>query len=50
VIDVIDRVQRLRSRGAHLKEEMNNAIIENLSYAHEHGADQPEITNWVWPH
>jgi xylulose-5-phosphate/fructose-6-phosphate phosphoketolase len=50
VIDVIDRVPRLRSRAAHLKEEMRNAIIENLRYAHENGADRPELANWRWPY
>jgi phosphoketolase len=34
----------------HLKEEMRNAIIDNLNYAHEHGTDRPEIVNWTWPH
>jgi xylulose-5-phosphate/fructose-6-phosphate phosphoketolase len=29
---------------------MKNAIIEHLNYAHEHGADRPEIVNWTWPH
>ena len=48
VIDVIDRVPRLRATQAHLKEEMENAIIDSLAYAHEHGRDRPEITDWVW--
>jgi xylulose-5-phosphate/fructose-6-phosphate phosphoketolase len=50
VIDVIDRVPKLRTKAAHLKEEMKNEIIENSSYAHEHGADRPEIVNWIWPY
>ncbi len=49
VIDVIDRVPGLASRAAHLREEMKNAIVDNLNYAHQHGIDRPEITNWVWP-
>jgi xylulose-5-phosphate/fructose-6-phosphate phosphoketolase len=49
VIDVIDRVPKLRATGAHLKEEMKNAILTNLAYAHEHGTDREEISNWVWP-
>ena len=28
---------------------MRNAIIDNLRYAHEHGTDRPEITDWTWP-
>ncbi len=50
VIDVIDRVPGLATRAAHLKDEMQNAIIDNRSYAHEHGTDRAEITNWVWPY
>ncbi|MGA1304399.1 MAG: phosphoketolase family protein [Cyanobium sp.] len=48
VIDVIDRVPHLRSRAAHLKERMKEAILENRAYAHEHGMDAPAITNWRW--
>jgi xylulose-5-phosphate/fructose-6-phosphate phosphoketolase len=50
VIDVIDRVPKLRTKAAHLKEEMKNAIIENLRYAHDQGRDRPELANWVWPY
>jgi xylulose-5-phosphate/fructose-6-phosphate phosphoketolase len=50
VIDVIDRVPGLAVRAAHLKEEMKNAIIENLDYARTHGTDRPEIAGWVWPY
>jgi xylulose-5-phosphate/fructose-6-phosphate phosphoketolase len=50
VIDIIDRVPKLRSSAAHLKEEMKNAIVENMAYAHEHGTDRKEITEWVWPY
>jgi xylulose-5-phosphate/fructose-6-phosphate phosphoketolase len=50
VIDVIDRVPRLTVRGAHLKEEMKDAIIDNLNYARTHGTDREEISNWVWPY
>ncbi len=49
VIDVIDRVPRLREKAGHLKEEMRNAIIDNLAYAHEQGTDRPEISSWTWP-
>ena len=50
VIDVIDRVPRLRVKAAHLKEEMKNSIIDNMRYAHEHGTDRPELANWTWPY
>ena len=50
VIDVIDRVPGLATRAAHLKEHMKDEIISHLAYAHEHGTDRPEISEWVWPY
>jgi len=50
VIDVIDRVPKLRARAAHLKEAMKDTIIDNLRYAHEQGTDRPEIVDWTWPY
>ena len=49
VIDVIDRVPKLGSAAAYVRERMKNAIIENVNYAHEHGIDKDEIVNWKWP-
>ncbi|MCC8395780.1 phosphoketolase family protein [Paraburkholderia sp. MMS20-SJTR3] len=49
VLDVLDRVPRLQGRTAHLREDMRNAIILNLNYAHEHGTDRAEISEWTWP-
>ena len=48
VIDVIDRVSRLGSRAAHVKERMQEEILSHREYAHTHGMDAPEITNWRW--
>jgi len=49
VIDVIDYVSSLGSRAAHVRERMNNAIIENRNFAHTYGYDKDEITHWTWP-
>ena len=49
VIDVIDRVPSLGSKGAHVREKMKNEIIENVQYAYTNGIDREEITNWKWP-
>ncbi|KEF41468.1 MAG: phosphoketolase [Cyanobium sp. CACIAM 14] len=48
VIDVIDRVPFLRSRAAHVKEAMQEAILRHRTYAHTHGTDAPEVTEWRW--
>jgi xylulose-5-phosphate/fructose-6-phosphate phosphoketolase len=50
VIDVIDRVPKLGSAAAHIKERMKNEILDNLRHAFEVGIDKPEITNWKWPY
>jgi xylulose-5-phosphate/fructose-6-phosphate phosphoketolase len=50
VIDVIDRVPKLGSAAAYVRERMKNAIIENRAYAYENGMDKPEIVNWKWPY
>ena len=48
-IDVIDRVPRLRSIGAPVKDRLKDQIIESLNYAHAEGIDKEEISNWKWP-
>jgi len=48
VIDVIDRVPGLGSRAAHVKERMKEAILANRAYAHQHGTDADDVTNWRW--
>ena len=47
-IDVIDRVPRLQSSGAHVKEWLKDQIIESINYAHQNGIDRQEITHWKW--
>jgi xylulose-5-phosphate/fructose-6-phosphate phosphoketolase len=48
VIDVIDRVEGLGSRAAHIKERMKEAILSHRAYAHTHGMDTPAVTDWRW--
>jgi xylulose-5-phosphate/fructose-6-phosphate phosphoketolase len=48
VIDVIDRVPQLGSRGAHLKQTLQDKLIEHKHYIEQHGQDLPEIRNWKW--
>ncbi|MBW4655329.1 MAG: phosphoketolase family protein [Kaiparowitsia implicata GSE-PSE-MK54-09C] len=50
VIDVIDRVAKLGSAGAHVRERMKNALIDNCNFAHEYGMDRDEIVHWTWPY
>ncbi|MCP9826260.1 phosphoketolase [Synechococcus sp. EJ6-Ellesmere] len=48
VMDVIDRVPALGYRVAHVKERMKDAIHRHREYAHTHGQDSPEVTDWRW--
>ncbi|MCC7527006.1 MAG: phosphoketolase family protein [Candidatus Melainabacteria bacterium] len=49
-MDVIDRVEKLRVAGAHAKSKFRNMQIDCRNYAHEHGVDRPEFTDWKWPY
>jgi xylulose-5-phosphate/fructose-6-phosphate phosphoketolase len=49
VIDAIDNIPTLGSKGSHVREKMKNTIIENLEYAYTYGIDKDEILNWEWP-
>ena len=48
-IDVIDRVPKLRTTGAHVKEWLKDQITDAIDYAHENGIDRKEIREWKWP-
>jgi xylulose-5-phosphate/fructose-6-phosphate phosphoketolase len=50
VIDVIDRVPGLGDRAAHLRQQMVERRLAARAYTREHGDDDPEIRDWVWPH
>ena len=49
-IEAIRRVPKLRVTGSHAKQLFKDRQIECRRYAHEHGVDIPEVSNWVWPH
>lgn len=48
VIEVIDRLPELGSKGAYLKQQLKDKLVEHKIYVHEHGKDLPEILNWKW--
>ena len=48
VIDVIDRLPDLGSRGANSKQYLQNKLLDHKSYIEIHGEDMPEILNWKW--
>jgi xylulose-5-phosphate/fructose-6-phosphate phosphoketolase len=50
VMDVIERVPKLETVGAHLLQEMRDKRFEHKRYIVEHGEDMPEIRDWKWPY
>ena len=48
VIDVIDRLPQLGNKGAYLKQQLQDKLIEHKHYVDQHGKDMPEILNWKW--
>jgi xylulose-5-phosphate/fructose-6-phosphate phosphoketolase len=48
VKDVIDRVPKLGSRAAYLKQKMDDALVEHRAYIREHGDDMPAVRDWKW--
>jgi xylulose-5-phosphate/fructose-6-phosphate phosphoketolase len=48
VMDVVDRVPGLGTRGAYLKQLMTDKLVEHKHYIDKHGEDLPEIRDWAW--
>ena len=48
VQDVIDRLPSLGSHASHLKQAMQDKLIEHRNYINENGIDMPEIRDWTW--
>ena len=48
VMDVIGRLPQFESKGAYLKQMMQDKLIEHKEYINKHGEDLPEILNWKW--
>ncbi len=48
VMDVVDRVPGMDTKGAYLKQRMKDKLIEHKHYIDKHGEDLPEIRNWMW--
>ena len=46
---VIDRVQGLEERAAHLRQAMVDARLRHRAYTREFGEDPADIRDWVWP-
>jgi xylulose-5-phosphate/fructose-6-phosphate phosphoketolase len=49
VMDVVDRVPGLGERAAHLRQDMADARLRARAYTREHGDDEPDVRDWIWP-
>jgi xylulose-5-phosphate/fructose-6-phosphate phosphoketolase len=50
VMDVIDRVPKLGSSAAHVKQLMRDKRTEHRQYIRKTGDDLPEVKEWLWPY
>jgi xylulose-5-phosphate/fructose-6-phosphate phosphoketolase len=48
VEDAVAQLPQLGSRGAYLKQQMRDKLVEHKAYIDEHGQDLPEVRNWKW--
>lgn len=48
VEDVVDRLPKLASKAAYIKQMVHDKLIEHKRYIQEHGRDLPEIRDWKW--
>lgn len=48
VIDTLDRLPQLKDRGAYLKQEMEDKLVQHKNYIRANGQDLPEVRNWKW--
>jgi xylulose-5-phosphate/fructose-6-phosphate phosphoketolase len=47
-MDVIERVPKVTSIGAHVLQAMRDKLIDHRQYIVEHGEDMPEVREWKW--
>ena len=49
-IDVIDRLPKLTTNGAHVRQMLRDKLVAHKLYIPQHGDDMPEIKEWKWPY
>jgi xylulose-5-phosphate/fructose-6-phosphate phosphoketolase len=48
VIDSIDRMPQIGTRGVYLQQQLRDKLIEHKQYIDRYGEDMPEIRDWTW--
>ncbi len=46
--DVVDRVPKLGTAAAHVKQLIRDKLIDHRHYVNKHGEDMPEVRDWKW--
>jgi xylulose-5-phosphate/fructose-6-phosphate phosphoketolase len=49
VIDVIDRTPALQTKYATFRQKMVDRRLAAREYTREHGDDEPDVRDWIWP-
>ncbi len=47
-MDTIDRIPQIEDKGAYLKQELKDKLVEHKQYIRKYGMDLPEVRNWSW--
>jgi xylulose-5-phosphate/fructose-6-phosphate phosphoketolase len=47
-MDTIDRIPQIADKGAYLKQEMKDKLVEHKQYIRKNGMDLAEVRNWKW--
>jgi xylulose-5-phosphate/fructose-6-phosphate phosphoketolase len=50
VMDVIERLPKLKLIGAQGLQEMRDRLMDHKQYIVQYGDDKPEIRHWQWPY
>jgi xylulose-5-phosphate/fructose-6-phosphate phosphoketolase len=48
VMAMLDHMPELGNRGAHLIQEMKDALVAHRTYIRDNGVDMPEVADWKW--
>ena len=48
VINAVNRLPQTGGKGAYLKQQLHDKLVEHRQYIERHGQDMPEIRDWRW--
>ena len=48
VMDVLTRLPQIGARADHVRQKLQDKLVEHKQYIDRHGQDMPEIRNWTW--